>query len=90
MEIKKAGELKPTTERQEALEYCKKWIMHYIEEANERGADRTCFSPTGTTVNGVYIDCEDELRHIFGDAGYRFAPTGYIGGVWQRTTDIVW
>lgn len=90
MEIKRAGELQKSDERKEALEYCKKWIMHYIEEANKRGQDRTCFTPTGTTVDGTYIDCTDELKKVFSDAGYRFAPTGYIGGVWQRTIDIVW
>lgn len=90
MEIKMASELKPTDDRQKALEYCKKWIMHYIEKANERGQRNVCFSPTGYTVNGRYIDCEDELKQIFRNAGYGFKPTGYIGGVWQRTIDITW
>lgn len=89
-EIKRASELKPTDERKQAIEYCKKWIMHYIEKANAEGRNKTCFTPTGKTINGRYIDCEEELKQIFKDAGYRFAPTGYIGGVWQRTIDIVW
>ena len=90
MEIKLASQLKPTEERKEALEYCKKWIMNSIEKANAAGRDRTCFTPTVATINGKHIDCEDELKMIFKDAGYRFAPTGYIGGVWQRTIDICW
>ena len=90
MEIKMASELKSSDDRQKALEYCKKWIMHYIEKANERGQRNVCFSPTGHTVNGRYIDCEDELKQIFRDAGYGFKPTGYSGGVWQRTIDITW
>lgn len=89
-EIKMVSELKTSSNRKKALEYCQKWIMHYIEKANDAGRDRTCFTPTGTVINGVYIDCEDELVRIFKNAGYRFAPTGYVGGVWQRTTDIVW
>lgn len=90
MEIKLAKDLEKSQDRKEALEHCKKWIMHYIEKANSQGYDRTCFTPTGKTVNGRYIDCEDELKQIFRDAGYSFAPTGYIGGVYQRTIDIVW
>ena len=90
MEIKKASELKKSDNRKVALEYCKKWIMYNIEQANERGHDRTCFTPTCHKVDGVYIDCEDELKRIFKDAGYHFAPTGYIGGVWQRSEDICW
>ena len=90
LEIKHASEIKPTSEREQALEYCAKWIMHYIEKANERGQRNTCFTPTVTTINGKHIDCEDELKAIFLRKGYHFKPTGYIGGVWQRTIDICW
>lgn len=90
MEIKKASELVKSDDRMQAMEYCAKWIMHNIEKANNAGRDRTCFTPTVTRVNGRYIDCEPELRKAFRDAGYKFEPTGYIGGVWQRTIDICW
>lgn len=90
MEIKMASELKLSDDRQKALEYCKKWIMNNIEKANERGLRSTCFTPTVHCVNGKYIDCEDELKQIFRAAGYGFKPTGYSGGVWQRTIDITW
>ena len=90
IEIKKPNELKPTAERQKALEYCVKYIMMYIEKANERGLRSTCFTPTMGYVNGRYIDCEEELKNMFRNKGYSFKPTGYIGGVWQKTIDICW
>lgn len=90
IEIKNANELKPTDERQKALEYCVKYIMMYIERANKDGRRSTCFTPTMGMVNGKYIDCEEELKQMFRDKGYTFKPTGYIGGVWQRTIDICW
>lgn len=90
MEIKKASELKVTDRRRKAMEYCTKWIMYYIEEANKKGLNKVCFSPTSTSIDGVFIDCEEELRRNFSEAGYYFKPTGYVGGVRQRTTDICW
>lgn len=90
VEIKSASELKPTAERQQALDHCVKWIMHYIEKANERGQNHVCFTPTGKTINEKYIECEDELKEMFRLKGYYFKPTGYVGGVWQRTIDICW
>jgi len=90
MEIKNARDLEIPDVRKEAIEYCKKWIMYYIEEANKRGYRKTCFSPTSETINGKHIDCEQELKEIFSKAGYHFKPTGYIGGVLQRTIDICW
>lgn len=36
------------------------------------------------------IDVYDEIRAKYERAGYRIKPTGYIGGVWQRTEDIYW
>lgn len=90
IEIKPASELKPTNEREQALEYCIKYIMMYIERANEMGKRNTCFTPTMGYVNGKYIDCEDELKAMFRAKGYSFKPTGYVGGVWQRTIDICW
>ena len=64
IEIKNANELKPTDERQKALEYCVKYIMMYIERANKDGRRSTCFTPTMGMVNGKYIDCEDELKAV--------------------------
>ena len=50
--------------------------------------------------NSTYFDCDkddtrtedfyDEVRTIFEKAGYTIRPTGYYGGVWQRTEHIQW
>ena len=84
-----ASELK-SDKRQQAIDYCMKWLEYYIKEANERGMNRVCLSPTWHTVNGVTIHVEDELKAILQRHGFRIKPTGYIGGVWQRTEDICW
>lgn len=31
-----------------------------------------------------------EVRECFERCGYRIKPTGFIGGVWQRTEHIEW
>ena len=64
--------------------------MMYIERANKDGRRSTCFTPTMGMANGKYINCEEELKQMFREKGYTFKPTGYIGGVWQRTIDICW
>lgn len=33
---------------------------------------------------------KDEVAEKFIKAGYKIKPTGYIGGVWQLTEDIMW
>lgn len=35
-------------------------------------------------------DYESEVKARFQRAGYTIKPTGYIGGVWQRTEHIHW
>lgn len=37
-----------------------------------------------------FSDYEDEIREKFRKAGYTIKPTGYIGGVWQRSETIFW
>jgi hypothetical protein len=49
-------------------------------------------------TNGCYFPCDkegdadvyDEVRSKYERAGYKIKPTGYIGGVWQKTEDIYW
>lgn len=41
----------------------------------------------------IYVPFEnykDAVRAKFRSAGYTVKPTGYLGGVWQTTEDIVW
>lgn len=37
-----------------------------------------------------FDDYAEEIKKMFTDAGYIVKPTGYIGGVWQLTEDIMW
>ena len=37
-----------------------------------------------------FDDYAEEIKKRFVNAGYVIKPTGYIGGIWQRTEDIMW
>ena len=37
-----------------------------------------------------FDDYASEVKAKFKQAGYVIKPTGYIGGVWQLTEDIMW
>ncbi len=37
-----------------------------------------------------FDDYADEIKAKFKQAGYIIKPTGYIGGVWQLTEDLMW
>lgn len=76
--------------RQNVIDYCIKWIEYHIKEANERGQNRTCLTHVGKTIDGVYINVEDDIKRILKAHGFSIKPTGYIGGVWQRTEDVCW
>ena len=84
-----ANELR-SDKRQRAIDYCMKWIEYYIKEANKRGTNRTCLSPTWATIDGTTIYVEDEVKEILKSHGYKIKPTGYIAGVWQLTEDVCW
>ena len=58
------------------------YVLEDIEKANSRGFNYTTFN--------VDYRYEEEVKRLFMEKGYRFKPTGYIGGVWQRSTDICW
>ena len=70
-------------------------VMRAIEKASTEGRRKTCFNPSAywyETESGVrtFMTFEDEVKSEFQKHGYRFEPTGYIGGVWQRTENICW
>ena len=83
-----------------AINECKKRTEKSILEAIKNGYNRVCLHYTtcyikddGTVSNdykGKRIDCEYEIKSWLKDLGYRIEPTGYIGGVWQRTEHICW
>ena len=57
-----------------------------IMRACEAGRRRTTFSIHDT----IYDEWEREMKQHYTNLGYWFEPTGYIGGVWQKTEDICW
>jgi len=67
-------------------------IVSKINKDIKRAVEEGC--------NSTYFDCDkdsystedfyDDVRQIFERAGYTIRPTGYYGGVWQRTEHIMW
>lgn len=57
-----------------------------IKMALNNGRNRAYFACDKERDADVY----DEVRAKYERAGYRIIPTGYIGGVYQRTEDICW
>lgn len=58
-------------------------VVRSIQRASEQGYRKTCFNPSD---NRYY----DAVKKEFLKNGYWFTPTGYIGGVWQRSENINW
>ena len=97
--IRSANELREITENNDV--YAKGYqqavesVMKAIENASKDGKRKTCFNPSAywyVTKDGVrtFMKFDDEVKEAFKRHGYRFEPTGYIGGVWQRTENICW
>lgn len=97
--IKNAYEVRRKTENSErykaGYEKAVNSVMRAIERASEKGYRNACFNPSvywyqTETGLATYIDFYCEVREEFKKHGYTFKPTGYVGGVWQRTEDIYW
>ena len=61
-------------------------IDRNIRKAAEKGENR-CYFPCDKDRD---IDVYDEIRSKYERAGYKIKPTGYIGGVYQKTEHIYW
>ena len=94
-----ANEARKRINKEAALNECMRRTEANIMEAIEKGRNKTCLCHTSCylkedgTVGGYgdrYVDCEYEIKSWLKGLGYRIDPTGYIGGVWQRTEDICW
>lgn len=59
-----------------------------IRRAVEQGSHSCYFACSKDSYSEIPF--YEEVRSRFERAGYRIEPTGYIGGVWQRTEHIVW
>ncbi len=94
-----ASEARKMINKEVAIEECKRRTEANIMRAIEAGRNKTCLSNTscylkedGTigTSKDRYVNCEHEIKDWLRSLGYRIEPTGYIGGVLQRTEDICW
>jgi hypothetical protein len=84
--IKPANEVRKETEKHE--EYQNKLtnaiisVTKDIAWASGKGLTKTCFR--------CPYDIQEDVKQKFLENGYNFQPTGYVGGVLQRTEDITW
>ena len=105
MKIIRADQLNALYTRQDVIDaFCVK-MMDEIKNKNQQGYRKTCFYVCGGYYNhhsktitykdngGQYHHWDDykrDIEKVFIAAGYTIKATGYIGGVWQRTEDIMW
>lgn len=92
--IPNASEIRNQTPT-EGFEQAVQAVVRDITRASKEGRRSTCFNPPAywyTTDTGVrtFIRYDEEVKEEFRKKGYTFRPTGYIGGVWQRTENICW
>lgn len=97
--IKSANEVREIATQNEHYEMGYKQavesVMRAIEKASQEGRRKTCFNPSAYWYETEYgtrtfMRFDDEVKSEFKKHGYTFEPTGYIGGVWQRTENICW
>lgn len=58
-------------------------VVRDIKRASDQGLRSTCFNPYDYRFY-------DSVKAEFQKQGYYFTPTGYVGGVWQRSENINW
>ena len=83
MYIPRASEIWDNQKNKGAYEKSAASVIRDIQRASEAGRRQTCFNPYDYTHY-------DAVKREFESRGYYFTPTGYIGGVWQRTENITW
>ena len=94
IDIPRATEIREQTPS-EGFDQAVASVVRAIKEASAQGRRDCCFNPSAywyTTEDGVrtFIRYDEEVKAEFMKKGYTFRPTGYIGGVWQRTEQICW
>lgn len=75
-----------TVGREEKIKKAIAEQMRAIQNAKNAGRSDTCWMLDTRT----YEDVQNIVKEMFIEKGYTFRPTGYIGGVWQRTIHICW
>lgn len=81
--IKSAKDVWDSQENRDDFEKACDSVMRAIEKASAGGKRDCAFKPHPS-------DQYHAVRAEFEKHGYRFRPTGYIGGVWQHTEEICW
>ena len=61
-------------------------VERSIQRACENGRTSTCVFNCDADKSDVEIEAKKHFQKL----GYTFKPTGYNGGVWQRTENICW
>lgn len=95
IDIPRATEIREQTPYTEGFDKAVASVVRDIRKASAEGRRKCCFNPPAywyTTKDGIrtFINYEEEVKELFRSKGYTFRPTGYIGGVWQRTENICW
>ena len=83
MRIPTASEMWQQQENKGDFDRACESVLRDIKKAQEAGRRDTCFNPHP-------YEQYDAVKREFEHHGYTFRPTGYIGGVWQRTEHICW
>ena len=105
MKIVKADQLNLPYTRQDVIDAFCAEMMNKIVSTSKKGYRKTCFYVSGGYYNThsktiTYKDDGSQYHHwddykrdvekVFVAAGYVIKSTGYVGGVWQKTEDIMW
>ncbi len=90
MEIKTAAQMRAENEApRKAFEKWQEIQMDAIQRANDRKQNRCLFYDSGM-YDGQHYEFAHEMKEWLESLGYRIVPTGYIGGVWQLSSDVTW
>ena len=94
-----AREARKLINKDVAIEECKRRTEESIIKAISKGVNKCCLSNTGCYITedgkvggckDAYVDCKSEIKSWLNEYGYKIEPTGYVGGVYQDSEDIVW
>lgn len=83
MKIPMASEMWRQQKNRYDFDHACESVLRAIERAQQEGRRDTCFDPRPS-------EQYDAVKREFELHGYRFRPTGFIGGIWQRTEHICW
>lgn len=83
MNIPSAKEMWETQTNKGDFDKAVESVLREIDKARKAGKRQAHFDPRPCNEYSA-------VKHAFTEKEYWFTPTGYIGGVWQRTENINW